>query len=113
MRMKITPLVTLIIGEPSQSKLVLPGQSIDIDDVEGSRLIEAGVAIRATDSDCAIDTDDEQLGAIIDAIAELPTTAYGKDGKPNVKSLMSIVEFDITASQRDEAWQQFQLLSQA
>jgi hypothetical protein len=115
--MTIIPLVSLSVGEPLNPSLVLPGQPTVIDKDEGQRLIERAFARLAPHdqpvSSNAGSTHTDQLDAIVDAIAELPSNAYGKDGKPKVSAIQSIIEVEITASQRDEAWLVFQQLSKA
>ena len=115
MSITIIPLVSLSVGEPLNPSLVLPGQSTVIDDDEGQGLIDRGFALLASNDQSRLSAppinQSDQLDAIVDAIAELPTNAYGKDGKPKVSAIQNMIEVEITASQRDEAWLAFQQLS--
>ncbi len=46
---------------------------------------------------------------IVEAIAGLdPTKDYGKNGKPNVDAIQAALGADISAAQRDQAWEIFQ-----
>ena len=107
----IIPLVTLSAGDPLNPTLVPPGEPFSIDDTEGQLLIERQFAVAAQEQPAQASPQSDQLDAIVDAIAELPESAYGKDGKPSVKAIQNIIDVEITASQRDEAWLAFQKLS--
>ncbi|HGP6087893.1 TPA: hypothetical protein ACLNTW_003669, partial [Vibrio cholerae O1] len=49
------------------------------------------------------------LEDIVDAISALdPAKDFGKNGKPNVEALEDLLDANITAAQRDEAWEIFQ-----
>jgi hypothetical protein len=49
------------------------------------------------------------LEDIVDAIAALdPAKDFGKNGKPNVEALEDLLDANITAALRDEAWDVFQ-----
>lgn len=109
----IIPLVTFIAGDPLNPTVTLPGETMTISKEEGQSLVDRKLAVYGKDSAAALAKKNDELGAIVDAIAEIPTGSYGKDGKPSVKAIQSIVDIEITAAQRDEAWQQFQLLSQS
>lgn len=107
--MNITPLITVVSGTPQAPQVFKPGQNVTLNPEEATRLLDAQMAVvsvsKQTDSS-------ELIESIVDAIAELPKSGFAKDGKPNVKALQNILEFEVSAIQRDEAWQQFQQLSQ-
>ncbi len=110
--MTIIPLVTLSTGDPLSPTLIRPGETYTIDDEEGRSLIERQFAIAIDEQRTQSSSQSDHLDAIVDAIAELPESAYGKNGKPDVKAIQNIIEVEITASQRDEAWLAFQKLSE-
>ncbi len=110
--MNIIPLVMIVTGSPLEPRWVLPGDRLEINDEEANRLIERQHAVLASNEALTTAPQSDHIAAIVDAIAELPSQSYGKDGKPSVKAIQSIIDVDITATQRDEAWQHFQLLSQ-
>ena len=106
--MNITPLVTVVSGTPDVPQVCLPGHAITLDSIEAKRLVDAQMAVIAKQQH----TDDhDHIESIVDAIAELPKSGFAKDGKPNVKALQTILECDISAAERDAAWEQFQQLS--
>jgi hypothetical protein len=65
-------------------------------------------------STCTSEADQPRKAAptledIVDAIAALdPAKDFGKNGKPNVEALEDLLDANITAAQRDEAWDVFQ-----
>ena len=107
----IIPLVTIISGNPLNPLLIPPGQPFQIDEDEGHALIKRLFAVASREQPAQSTVQSDHLDAIVDAIAELPESAYGKDGKPSVKAIQNIIDVEITASQRDEAWLAFQKLS--
>lgn len=108
--MHIIPRVTIVSGQPPAPQFSLPDQPVELDAKEARRLVDAGFAVLA-ESKVAINDSKALIESIVDAIAELPTAGFGKDGKPNVKALQGILEFEVTAAQRDAAWEQFQQLT--
>ena len=50
----------------------------------------------------------ERLKLLVDAIDELPDDAFGQDGKPHVRALEAKLGGDVTAAERDAAWQAVQ-----
>lgn len=111
----IIPLVTFISGDPMQPVQSEPGDILVIGDQEATDWVARKFAqFKSNDQYGSMGTiDDTPLDAIVDAIAELPSTGYGKDGKPNVKALQNILEVEVTAMQRDDAWTRFQQLRDA
>ena len=108
--MQIIPLVTIVSGQPSAPTILLPGKPVELNAEEAKRLVDAEFATLAGATQPS-SISKELIESIVDAIAELPRSDFAKDGKPNVKALQNILEFEVTAAQRDEAWEKFQQLS--
>ena len=105
--MKVISLVTLRVGKPGKYQTVKAGDIVNMDDDEAKDLIDRGFVTPAGDQT----SDDAHLvEAILDAITDLPEDAYGKDGKPGVKAIETILGENITAAQRDKAWDAYQQL---
>ena len=68
---------------------------------EAKRLVQLELAT-ASGSQPTVNDSNEFIESIVDVIAELPKSGFGKDGKPNVKALQNILEFEVSASQRDD-----------
>lgn len=98
---------TLRMGKPGAYVFIDPGQSVSVGKEEGKRLIERGFA-RADTSEAL--PEDNLTEAIVDAIGDLSSEAFGKDGKPNVKALEDIIGQTISAADRDKAWSAYQAL---
>ena len=89
-----------------------PGEAIDLPDRDAAALLAAG----AISPDAPVQIQDAALGltgidAILDAIdALIPTseTAWTKDGKPQVVALERALGYDISAADRDAAWDKHQ-----
>ena len=111
--MKIKALITLHVD----GKAVLPGKFVDVETEEAKSLIKRGFA-----SDDKVSTDAKvapekpsapakpvpTLEDIVDVIHDLdPSQDYGKSGKPNVEALEVLLDADISAQQRDAAWEVF------
>lgn len=109
--MNIIPLVTLVGGTPQTPEVFLPGQAFTVDPGEGKRLVDSKLAVDSGKPSGVTDSN-ELIESLVDAIAELPTSGFAKDGKPNVKTLQHILGCDVSATQRDQAWEKFQQLSQ-
>lgn len=107
--MKIIPLTALRLGKGEALEVVLPGKSVDVSDAEAQRLIGRGLA--KSDETSAVNPSDLN-DAIVDAIGDLSPESFGKDGKPNVKAIESMLGHDITAADRDKAWGVYQELIQ-
>lgn len=110
--MNIIPLVTLIGGTPHGPQVFLPGQVVTLNTEEAKRLMDSQLVV-ASHHDSPVSEAADFIDAIVDAIAELPSSGFAKDGKPNIKALQNILECEVSATQRDEAWEQFQQLSQS
>ena len=119
--MKIKAIITLNINGEDHA----PGAVVDIADAEAKRLIARGFAAAqgqekaATTTPAKTETPPPAGGSggkpaptiedIVEAIAGLdPAKDYGKNGKPNVEAIEALLGADITAAQRDQAWDIFQ-----
>ena len=120
--MKIKAIITLNVN----GKDYLPGAVVDLEEGEAKRLIERGFASangqdKASTSTAPAKTDTTPpaggtggkpaptIEDIVEAIAGLdPTKDYGKNGKPNVDAIQAALGADISAAQRDQAWEIFQ-----
>lgn len=111
--MKIKTLITL----HADGEIVKPGESIDLNENEAMSLIHRGFAVtdrlsdkESSESETSIETNDvPSLEDIIEVIEMLnPETDFGKSGKPNVDAIESVLEANISADMRDQAWEQFQ-----
>lgn len=93
---------------------VQPGETIKLDDAEAKALIArgfaepAGKSTAAKTSETKTDEPDADILAIIDAIAVLDESGFGKDGKPLVKALEDVLDRDISQEQRDQAWKRYE-----
>ena len=98
--MIIIGLISLAVGKPGDIEQVEPGKPVSLSDTEAQSLIGRGHAVSANEQPDAEDV----VSDIIDAIAQISPDDFGKDGKPNVKSIETFLGIDITAKQRDMAW---------
>jgi hypothetical protein len=106
--MRINSLISLRVGNASSTRVIGPGASVDMAEGEAKRLIELGFA---TMSQADVIGEDALVEAIVDAIADLPPDAFGKDGKPNVKAIELVLGQNISAADRDKGWILFQRLA--
>jgi uncharacterized Rmd1/YagE family protein len=88
---------------------------IELSDEQASGLISSGAISVAIDdvsqqSDKP-DTHDELMSNVIDAITGLPSDVelFTEDGRPKVSALEMALNYDITAEERDAAWEQIVL----
>lgn len=122
--MKIKALITLSVNGEDHA----PGAVVDIADDEAKRLIARGFAATQGQEKAAAATPAASGGQktetppaggggkaaptiedIVEAIAALdPAKDYGKNGKPNVEAIETVLGADISAAQRDQAWEIFQ-----
>lgn len=123
--MKIKAIITLSINSEDHA----PGAVVDIADDEAKRLIARGFAVAhgteksapASTGGSTQKTETPPTGGsnggkpaptiedIVEAITGLdPAKDYGKNGKPNVEAIEALLGADITAAQRDQAWDIFQ-----
>ncbi|WP_086930615.1 hypothetical protein [Agarilytica rhodophyticola] len=132
--MIITSHITLCTGEPKNIHYVRPGERVELPDEEAEYLIQQRIAKShaLNDSDLASLTSTltqtltaptltqtltaptlsqvDRIDAIIDAMAELEEGDFGKDGKPSVRAIEKILEQNISALERDRAWELYQQL---
>jgi len=98
---------TVIVNEDhcvhSGKERYMPGDSFDCSDKEARRLIEKGI-VRADNSDQEAAPEDI-LEAAKTAIEAGKTT---KDGRPTVEAIEEILGRDISAKERDEAWERLE-----
>jgi hypothetical protein len=115
--MKIKAIITLNVN----GKDYLPGAVVDIAEDEAKRLIEREFASALGQEKAALATSTQKtetppagsgtkpaptIEDIVEAIAGLdPAKDYGKNGKPNVDAIQAALGADITAAQRDQAWE--------
>lgn len=118
--MKIRALITLSVNGKDHA----PDAILDVADDEAKRLIARGFAIQGQGKVPVAAADSNTPGAppadgnskpaptiedIVEAIAGLdPAKDYGKNGKPNVDAIQALLDADITAAQRDQAWEIYQ-----
>lgn len=103
--MKVKANITIIAG----NKEYAPGALVDVADDEAARLVARGFA-SAVGQEKAVPAKDAtpSIEDIVEAISGLdPTKDYGKNGKPNVEAIEALLGVDITAAQRDQAWDIF------
>ncbi|MFL0805524.1 MAG: hypothetical protein K6L81_17555 [Agarilytica sp.] len=122
---RVVAKVTLRVGQPPNITLVPPGQACEVspedaadlrarDFIEGREESECDEALY----DCADDDvspvsvteTSELINAVVDAIDDLEPGAFGKDGKPGVKALEKLLGEEVTACDRDQAWDKYQSL---
>jgi hypothetical protein len=115
MAMKIKAIITLHVNGKDHA----PGAVLDIADDEAERLIARGFATSGQEKAASTlaKTATTPAGGkpaptivdIVEAISGLdPAKDYGKNGKPNVEAIEALLGADITAQQRDQAWEIFQ-----
>ncbi len=123
--MKIKAIITLSVNGEDHA----PGAVVDIADAEAKRLIARGFAAahgteKSTPASTGGNTQKNEtppagvgnggkpaptIEDIVEAISGLdPAKDYGKNGKPNVDAIQALLGADITAAQRDQAWDVFQ-----
>jgi len=105
--MQVTALITLHVD----GELIKPNQTVTLDKKEANSLIARGFA--ATGGLSGKDTPETKsentpsLEDIIEVIEMLdPSKDYGKSGKPNVDAIETMLEANISADLRDQAWEQ-------
>lgn len=103
--MQVNTLTTLRIGQPGAYESVPPNTIISLPEQEARALTARGLVIAHLDN---TSPPNDVLEAIVDAIDDLPPEAYGKDGKPSVRSIEDVIDQGISASDRDKAWQMYQ-----
>ena len=114
--MKIKAIITLNVNGKDHA----PGALLDIADDEAERLIARGFATsgqeKAASASAPAKTATPPTGGkpaptiedIVEAISGLdPTKDYGKNGKPNVEAIEALLGTNISAAQREQAWEIF------
>ena len=105
--MKIITTVTVVTGKGGQTVDHLPGECIDLAQGEAQRLIALGFAQAKTQT---LLQGSELIEAVVDVIVDLKPKDFGKDGKPHVKAIEQVMGQNITAGDRDRAWEAYQQL---
>lgn len=105
--MQITALITLDVD----GKTVHPHETVTLDKKEAERLIARGFAatggLSVEDSSETATNTGPSIDDVIEVIEMLdPKKDYGKSGKPNVDAIETVLEADISAELRDQAWEQ-------
>jgi len=112
--MKIKANITL----HANGKVYAPGSLVDLADEEAQRIVSRGFAENeeqepvlhspAVQGQTSLHKAVPTIEDIVDAIAALdPAKDFGKNGKPNVDAIEDLLDANITAAQRDEAWERF------
>jgi hypothetical protein len=113
--MKIKAIITL----HANGKVYAPGSLVDLANEEAQRLLSQGFA-ESEEQEIVLHSPTPQsqssphqaiptIEDIVDAISALdPAKDFGKNGKPNVDALEDLLDANITAAQRDEAWEIYQ-----
>ncbi|PCH99129.1 MAG: hypothetical protein COB76_06370 [Alphaproteobacteria bacterium] len=113
--MKIKALITLHVN----GKAILPDSFVDVETEEAKSLINRGFASNDKVSATAKTTGNAPpppslnkpvptLEDIVDVIHDLdPSQDYGKSGNPNVDALEVLLDANVSAAQRDAAWEVF------
>jgi DNA-binding ferritin-like protein len=115
--MKIKAIITLHVNGKEHA----PDAVLDIADEEAERLIARGFAASGQEKTASASTSAKttttstgdkpspMIEDIVEAISGLdPTKDYGKNGKPNVEAIEALLGANISAAQRDQAWEIFQ-----
>jgi hypothetical protein len=97
---------TVIVNEDhcvhSGKERYMPGDSFDCSDKEAKRLIGKGIVRLQTVDDSDQEAAPEDILKAAKAAIEAGKTT--KDGRPTVEAIEEILGRDITAEERDEAW---------
>ncbi len=117
-QVKIKAIITLHVNGKDHA----PGALLDIADDEAERLIARGFAASEQEKTASASTPAKTatpstggkpaptIEDIVETISGLdPTKDYGKNGKPNVEAIEALLGANITAQQRDQAWEIFQI----
>ncbi len=124
---RVVAKVTLRVGQPPNITLVPPGHACDVspqeaadlrarDFIEKDNVPECHEAVadgsgECSDNDVSPTTETSELiNAVVDAIDDLEPGDFGKDGKPGVKALEKLLGEEVTACDRDQAWDKYQSL---
>jgi hypothetical protein len=113
--MQVITVNTVRTGKPGAYEFSPPNKTLQLSDKEAHLLITRGivVAMGAVTQNVESQSNERSyviVDAIVDAIDDLPPEAYGKDGKPGVKAIEDILGQNVSASDRDKAWEAYQRL---
>jgi hypothetical protein len=109
--MHVITVNTIRTGKPGAYEFLPPNKTLQLSDKEAKLLIARGIVVAMGAVTQNVESQsNEQLDAILDAIDDLPPEAYGKDGKPGVKAIEDILGQNVSASDRDKAWEAYQRL---
>jgi hypothetical protein len=106
--MQVTALITLHVD----GEVIKPNQTVSLDKDEANKLIARGFAtaiggLSGKDKPQTKAENTPSLEDIIEVIEMLdPAKDYGKSGKPNVDAIETMLETNISADLRDQAWTQ-------
>ncbi len=102
--MQVKALITI----HHNGKEIKPNGTVDIKDEEAKSFIKRGFAIAVTKEAKVEETPSITIDDIVEVIAELdPKKDFGKNSKPNVDAIETLLDVNITAEQRDKAWELF------
>lgn len=93
---------------------IRPGETIRLNETEAHALIARGFAEMVGETPktkapaSKAEKPDADLLTIIDAMAVLDETGFGKDGKPLVKAVEAVLDRNISQEQRDQAWKRYE-----
>ena len=106
--MKIKAIITL----HANGKAYAPGSLVDLADEEAQRLLSRGFAESGGQETTSNpnapqgQTQPRKAAPTLEDIVDAKD--FGKNGKPNVEAVDDLLDANITAAQRDEAWDVFQ-----
>lgn len=106
--MMLIPSITLRIGDPKNPTYSPPETPVDLPKEEAEALVKKGFG-KLSGAD--VHSESDHLESIIDAIGDLEPDDFGKDGKPSVKAIEEILERSVSGTERDNAWVEYQRLS--
>ncbi len=89
----------------------LPGDICELEDAEARQLITSGVAAAITNGEPTDIGGGSFIDEIVSAIGTLPIDdgdLWTKGGKPQIAALADVLQKQITAGDRDKAWQRYQ-----
>ena len=105
--MQVTALITLHVD----GEVIKPNKTVTLDKKEADSLIARGFATAGgLSGETKIETKAENTPSLEDIIEVIemldPEKDYGKSGKPNVDAIETVLEANISADLRDQAWEQ-------
>ena len=114
-----------IKGKEVIRTVIEPGEVIDLDkddrlsEKDVKRIIKSGTGVMSDGKTQAVNKQSSELSAgrlvkylqAIDSLDPDNKDDYTESGKPEVNALKQLVDGDVSASERDEAWEHYQALS--